>query len=107
MTVQDILALYRKAAVSGGEIHIRNQPRYLLIEFIYNDRVATLRANELRNYYERKLGLFKKFYQDRVEQQGNWNGVTTTVQELGKYRSISNDLIVAAFLKDIKEARGL
>jgi hypothetical protein len=107
MTVEHVLALYKEAAVSGGEVHISHQPRYLLTEYIYNDKIATLRANELRCYYERKLGLFEKFYQDRVEQQGDWNGVTTTVQELGKYRYISNDLIVAAFLKDVKEARGL
>lgn len=103
--VDRVLGLYRLAAKTGGEVLVTPHQRYLTTDYTLGDTVISLRMSEFRRYYESKLGLFNKFYKDRVESNGKWDGVTTSIGELSQYRSFSDEAIVAAFQKDILEAK--
>lgn len=85
--VDRVLDLYRRAAKTGSEVLVTPSKRPLTTNYVLGNTVVSLRVSELHYYYESKLGLFKKFYKDRV------------------YRSFSNKAIVAAFQKDILEAK--
>ncbi len=105
-SVDRVLDLYRLAAKNGGEVLVAPFPRSLTTDYTLGDTVISLRMSEFRHHYETKLGLFNKFYKDKVEHDGKWNVVTTTIGEFSGYRSFSNEAIVAAFKKDILDANG-
>jgi hypothetical protein len=100
-----VLELYRYSGKTGGEVLVTEKPQYLSTEFSIDGGVVRVGMNSFRKYYERKLGLFEKHYKERVEHGSNgFDAVTTTVEEFGKYRELSNTAIALAFQKDIVEA---
>jgi hypothetical protein len=100
-----VIELYKYAAATGKSVLVAEKPKELSTEFSLDGCSVKVGLNSFRDYYERKLGLFKKHYKDRVESGSNgWDAVTTTVEELGEYRGWSNKCITLAFKKDIQEA---
>ena len=100
-----VLDLYKHAAATGKSVLVAEKPKELSTEFSLDGCSVKVGLNSFRDYYERKLGLFKKHYKDRVEHGSNgWDAVTTTIKELGEYSSWSGKCIGIAFQKDIQEA---